>query len=205
MRALATLAALATMPLAPALAADPPVPPGKDPGGSAVALLSLGIDYTLPDVARVLARDGEGELIGWDFVDNDRRPYTPAGGKDDTPLARLFAGTGMRLVPIRVDVADPISLARGAAFAGKTPARIAIVPVQSRRSEDLAPLRAVAQHMSDITFIAVAAGEPLKPDQAASLAMPNIVPLTAERCAESETRETLAEVLKLLCLHPRAP
>lgn len=205
MRAFATLAALAAMPWAPALAADPPVPSGKDPGGSAVALVTSGIDYTPPDVARVLARDGEGELIGWDFVDDDRLPYAAAGGKDDTPLAKLFVGKGMRLVAVRVDLADPLSLARGAAFAGKTPASIAIVPIVSRRAEDLVPIRTVAQHLKDIVFVAVAAGEPLRPEEATALATPNVVPLTSETCAREETREILKEVLALLCLHPRTP
>ena len=129
-----------------------PVQPFYGPADTA------GIDYTAPDVARVLARDGEGELIGWDFVDNDHRPYAAAGGTDDTQLAKLFSGTGLRMVPIRADLADPLSLARGAAFAGKTPASIVIVPVVSRRSDDLVPLRTVAQHLKDTVFVVLAAG-----------------------------------------------
>jgi hypothetical protein len=54
---------------------DPPVPPGRDPGGVAVAIIGPGIDYTQPDIAARLARDGEGEIIGWDFADNDRLPF----------------------------------------------------------------------------------------------------------------------------------
>jgi hypothetical protein len=38
----------------------PPLPPGRDPGGQAVALISTGIDYTRLDIAARLARDGEG-------------------------------------------------------------------------------------------------------------------------------------------------
>jgi len=41
----------------------PPLPPGRDPGGVAIALVTTGIDYTVPEVAQRLARDGEGELI----------------------------------------------------------------------------------------------------------------------------------------------
>lgn len=58
----------------------PPVPPGRDPGGVAVALIGTGIDYTLPAVARRLARDGEGELIGWDLQDEDRKPFDTSKG-----------------------------------------------------------------------------------------------------------------------------
>jgi hypothetical protein len=71
----ATLLALLASGAAMAAPADPPVPPGRDPGGVAVAIIGPGVDYTQPDIAARLARDGEGEIIGWDFVDNDRRPF----------------------------------------------------------------------------------------------------------------------------------
>ena len=57
------------------LASEPKVPPGLDPGGVAIALLGDGVDYTKPELAKRLARDGEGDLIAWDFVDNAIRPY----------------------------------------------------------------------------------------------------------------------------------
>ena len=50
----------------------PKLPPGLDPGGVAIVLLTTGIDYTKPELAVRLARDGEGELIGWDAVDGDK-------------------------------------------------------------------------------------------------------------------------------------
>ena len=51
----------------------PRVPPGVDPGGVAVAIIGSGINYTRSrDRGKRLARDGEGEIIGWDFVDNDQ-------------------------------------------------------------------------------------------------------------------------------------
>jgi hypothetical protein len=70
--------------LAPALSAfaadkKPPVPPGVDPGGVEIAIIGPGVDYTDPEIAKRLARDGEGEIIGWDFVDNDRRPFQRDG------------------------------------------------------------------------------------------------------------------------------
>src|SRR4029077_8292457 len=77
----------------------PPLPPGRDPGGVAIALLGSGIDYTVPHIAQRLARDGEGELIGFDLVDNDNRPL----GGDGTALATnlLDPTIGARLVPVR--------------------------------------------------------------------------------------------------------
>src|SRR5262245_31164734 len=115
----------------------PPMPPGRDPGGVAIALIATGIDYTLPQVAQHLARDGEGELIGWDLADQDRKPFDksrgttrPEWGGDGTLIASLLSGTrGVRLVPVRVDPADPASLARAIAFVAQTPARVALLPI----------------------------------------------------------------------------
>ena len=58
-----------------ALADDPPVPPGKDPGGVAVALVDTGVNYTLPEISNRLARSPDGEILGFDFQDNDRLPF----------------------------------------------------------------------------------------------------------------------------------
>ena len=69
-------------PSALAQSKKPRVPPGLDPGGVAVAIADpVGIHYADPQIAQRLARDGEGELIGWDFVDEDRRPFAEPGTK----------------------------------------------------------------------------------------------------------------------------
>ncbi|MGQ0671459.1 MAG: hypothetical protein ACT4N2_01070 [Hyphomicrobium sp.] len=106
-------------------AGDPPVPLGRDPGGPAVALIGSGIDYTRGDIASALARDGEGELIGWDFVDNDARPFTQTMDTSAAAMARSLALVGSRLVPVRIDEARPDTLAQAIAFVARTPARSA--------------------------------------------------------------------------------
>lgn len=72
-------------------ASKPKVPVGVDPGGFAVAVVGEGIDYWRPEIARRLARDGEGEIIGFDLVDGDRLPYaaTPADVCPDDALLDL--------------------------------------------------------------------------------------------------------------------
>jgi hypothetical protein len=120
----------------------PSTPPGRDPGGVAVAVICAGLDYTVPDVARRLARDGEGELIGWDMADRDRRPFDTAGGNasavlggDCTLIASLLLKSdAVRLVPVRIDPSDPVSLARALAFIAQTPARIAVLPISDSGS-----------------------------------------------------------------------
>src|SRR6185369_8658920 len=92
----------------------PPLPPGRDPGGVAIALIGTGIDYTIPEVAQRLARDGEGELIGWDLEHKDRKPFDkskgstrPEWGGDGTLIASLLvAPRTTRLVPVRLDPGD---------------------------------------------------------------------------------------------------
>ncbi len=99
----------------------PRLPPGLDPGGIAVAVLGTGIDYTRPDLATHLARDGEGDLVGWDLVTGDNRPYAaspndaPANwGGDGTELARRLASVGnLRLIPIRIDPAEARNFGAG--------------------------------------------------------------------------------------------
>jgi hypothetical protein len=165
----ATLSGVLALTLAASAAAQqkkPPLPPGRDPGGVAIALLSTGIDYTVPEVARRLARDGEGELIGRDLADNDNRPFRPSGnpsgptewGGDGTALTKAFGTPGRRVVPVKIDPADPRSLARAIAFVAQTPARIVVVPAWSREQSDWEMFRQAALHFKDLLFI-LAAGD----------------------------------------------
>ncbi len=105
----AVLALLATaFVMRTAAAADPEVPPGIDPGGEAIVIVGTGIDYRNEVIAARLARDGEGELIGWDFVDNDRRPFadpeTLPADKNATELALqiLRQYPQARIIPMRL-------------------------------------------------------------------------------------------------------
>lgn len=171
----------------PPTAGKPKVPPGRDPGGVAIALITTGIDYTDPRIASCLARDGEGELIGWDLIDKDRRPYRldrekppPNWGGDASVHARaLPCGGQVRLIPVRVDPADPMSFGNALAFIAQTPARIAVLPMWSEKAEDWEMFRRAAEHFKDVLVIAAAGDErrdidrePLWP---AALKLPNVV------------------------------
>lgn len=166
MRILAVVAAATSLLCVSANAADPKVPPGQDPGGTAFALIGSGVDYTSDKIAPRLARDGEGELIGWDVIDNDRTPHAAAelGGKgngggsksspapvqsskDDTDLAVLMlsAYSKGRLVPVRTALGDAQALAKSIAFVTGTPARIVAIA----QPLDSAPLRLVVRQASE--------------------------------------------------------
>lgn len=106
----------------------PRVPAGLDPGGVAVAIIGAGADYTRPDLAARLARDGEGDLVGWDFTDNQPRPYVRGENPDAPHLATLVTATPpLRLILARVAPGRQDQIALGLRFAGATPARIALV------------------------------------------------------------------------------
>jgi len=159
-------------------AQKPPVPPGRDPGGIAVALICTGIDYTLPPIAHRLARDGEGELIGWDLQDRDRKPFDqskgtapPEWGGDGTLLASLIIGTpAVRLVPVRVDPGDPVALAQALAFVAQTPARVAVLVMGSPSRPHWEPFRQAAQRFKDVLVVVPA--EPVYP---AALGLDNVL------------------------------
>jgi hypothetical protein len=151
------LAWLAVVPAALGQSKKPPVPPGRDPGGVAVALLSTGIDYTLPQIAGRLARDGEGELIGWDVEDKDRLPFSSEGKGPGMAVALLGSGDA-RLVAVRVNPADPMSLGRGLAFAAQTPARVAVLASLDLAQDNWEPLRQAAAHFKAILIVVPAEG-----------------------------------------------
>jgi hypothetical protein len=161
--------------------AKPPVPPGRDPGGIAVALIGTGIDYTLPHLVPRLARDGEGELIGWDLVDRDRKPFdrskgaaTGEWGGDGTLLASLLIGApAVRLVPVRVEPRDPLELAHALAFVAQTPARVAALAMGGPSRAHWEPFRQAAQRFKDVLVVVPAAEtEPIYP---AGLGLDNVL------------------------------
>jgi subtilisin family serine protease len=134
-------------------AADPPLKPGRDPAGTAVAVLAQGFDYTQPEIASALARDGEGEAIAWDAVDGDHRPF--AKESPGTGIARaVTARGGVRLVLVRVADGDRASLARAIAFAASTPARIVLVPLSDKTRGEIEVLEAAARKFTALLFVA---------------------------------------------------
>jgi hypothetical protein len=171
----ALLVCVCTAAQAQTLTSKPKVPPGVDPGGVAIAIIGSGLDYTDPEIARRLARDGEGEIIGWDLVDGDNRPYSraggdvPADGSDGTHLVKMLLSTyaHARLVPVRMTSLDPPALAQAIRFVMRTPARIVALPVLSAATHGW--LRQRAEQASQMLFIAATSDE----------AMPGAGPLRA--------------------------
>ncbi len=142
----------------------PSLPPGVDPGGVAVAIASpWGIDYTRPEMARRMARDGEGELLGWDFVDNDRQPFEQASTGAPKGLgiaiAQLVLGEAgrARIMPLRIKT-EALTLGRMVAVTGQSPARVLLVQASSTsRREDWLAFAEAATHFKNVLIVMPAA------------------------------------------------
>jgi len=184
----------------------PRLPPGRDPGGVAVALIGGGVDYTDPVLASRLARDGEGELIGWDFIDGDNRPF--AQGADGTaPLRPLIdRAPSARFIQIRVPREDPAVRLVALGFALQTPARLVLFsdgPLQADSLERVRAMAAAARSVlvvgaADVPAARVAVNLLLLPDPATCLTAIQL----AVRLIDSERIETGAALGQRLQASP---
>ena len=122
-----------------------PWPEGRDSGGVRVALVDSGLAYDLPLFRDRLARNGEGEPLGYDYWDLDPWPYD--GDTSRGPFLPIRHGTAVAsvlareapeaaLIPFRYprpDMTRMAALVRRAAEAG---ARVLAMPLGSRNPED---------------------------------------------------------------------
>lgn len=193
-------------------AGKPRVPPGVDPGGVAIAIIGGGIDYTRPEIAARLARDGEGEIVGWDFIDNDRRPFAVcnhrAGGHihcDQGPILVITElEASARFIVTRVDPSKPQMMVDAMRLIGGTAARIVVfgdrIPFETgqnfaveagRRYERLLILAAGAAG-----DLAARASRP--PDNVIFTSVPSIAAGTAAREITTKPGITTTELRRIL-------
>ena len=171
---------------------NPPVPDGSDPGGITVAHVDSGVNYLLPQIARSLARDGAGRILGGDFWDGDKRPFDIDTGR--SPFFPLHHGTTVaslllkeaphiRLVPLRYPRPDMQLMGDVVRHADMSGARIVAMPMGSRDPADWTAFADAARAAPDVLFV-VSAGndgrdidaDPLYP---ASLRLPNMLVVTS--------------------------
>ena len=172
----------------------PKIIPGSDPGGIAVAIIGTGVNYTLRQFADRLARDGEGDIIGLDFVDRDNRPFdtgpdlpTAPGGLSPlgtTPASVvLLEAPQARLVPVRIRLGDPRAFAASVAFVASTPARIVVVAFTNGARADWEPFEQAAKAAPNVLFILPAGDSGQDLDETplfpASLGLANALVVTA--------------------------
>ena len=131
---------------------DPKLLPGKDPGGTAIAVIADGFDYTQTELAARLARDGEGEAIAYDTVDGDHRPFVKDAAGTTLALA-AGAYPGIRLIIVRADLASVESLARSLKFVTFTPARVVVVPLAAEYRGHLALMAGAAKSLGSLLLV----------------------------------------------------
>lgn len=143
-------------------AEKPRVPPGRDPGGTGIAIVGPGVDYTVPEIAGRLARDGEGEIVGFDLIDGDRRPYAALAVPPDAAARAvhivLSGARASRLVVFRADGAELTSIGRAIAMAAMSPARVVLLDAQAGATLRWEGLAAVSQRLADRLVVLAADG-----------------------------------------------
>jgi subtilisin family serine protease len=145
---------------------NPPVPAGVDPGGITVGIIDSGVNYLLPEIASRLARGPDGEILGYDYADLDRRPFDVAPSGDPfhperhgtrTASLVLEGAPVARLVPYRYphhDMARMAALVEDAAARG---VRVMNLSLSSFDPADWRPFQAAATAHPEILFV-IAAG-----------------------------------------------
>lgn len=207
---LAVLGSLVHGALADTALADsnPRIPPGRDPGGVPVAVIGPGIDYRKPEIAGRLARDGEGDLIGWDFTDNDARPFEPeaawcptepcpSGSASPTaaPTRLLLGEAGAsRIVVLRLHHGDRRGLATALQFASQSPARIVAVLAMdaSGAAPDWPLLAEAAQRFPNLLLIVPSAGSDTRSATAEQSETANLLIVSAAIAKDHPAAEATA-------------
>ena len=171
---------------------DPPPPPGRDPGGVTVAMVDSGVNYTLPEIAPGLARSRDGQLLGYDFWDDDPRPFdaNPAHSpffpqRHGTRIASILMreAPDSRLVVYRYPRPAMERMSELVEHAADTGVRVVNLSLGSNRIEDWQAFAEAARRHPEILFIASAGNNgrdlDLEPVYPAALDLDNLITVTS--------------------------
>lgn len=141
-------------------ALKPPVPPGRDPGGPRVAQADTGVAYGLPLFADRLARDGAGRFLGYDFRDEDERPFDRDGPelfprRHGTLVASILLREAPEavLLPYRFPRGAMARMAELVEAAAEAGARVLLLPMGSDDPEDWHAFLVAAERHQEILFV----------------------------------------------------
>ena len=171
---------------------NPPVPAGHGPPGIAIGLADTGVNYLLPEIASRLARRPDGEILGYDYWDLDRRPFDASPTPDPffptrhgtrTASLLLEEAPVAKLVPYRYPrhaMARMTALIEDAAARG---VRVMNLSLVSRNRDEWLPFRDAAIAHPEMLFV-VAAGNygcdiEEQPHYPASFPLANMVVVTS--------------------------
>lgn len=175
---------------------NPPLPASSkisaDTDRVRVAMVDSGINYTLPQINTRLARDENGELVGYDFWENDHRPFDYHFGPTPFRITRHGTGTAslllkeapfIDLVPYRYPRPDMSRMQALIEHASDNNVRIVGLPLGGNKADQWTAFENAAAQHPDILFIASAGNNGRNIDQQpvypASLDLDNLLVVTS--------------------------
>jgi len=171
---------------------NPPVPAGPDSAGIRVGLVDSGVNYLLPEIAGRLARSPDGEILGYDYWDLDRRPFDASPTPDPffpghhgtlTASLVLEGAPVAKLVPYRYPRHAMVRMTALIEDAAAQGVRVMNLSLVSRDRAEWLPFEAAAAAHPEMLFV-VAAGNygrdiEQQPHYPASFTLPNMVVVTS--------------------------
>jgi len=155
-------------------------------------MVDSGVNYRLPEINRRLARDSDGQLIGYDFWDMDDLPYDahPVNSgfflqRHGTRTASLLLreSPAVELVPYRYPRPDMSRMQALVEHAADNQVTILGMPLGSNRLEDWGSFERVARAHPQMLFIVSAGNDGRdideRPVYPASLDLDNLVVVTS--------------------------
>ena len=160
--------------------------------GVRVALVDSGVNYLLPEIASRLARNDDGELVGFDFWDLDARPF------DSNPARSAFHPQrhGTRTASLLLEEAPvallvPYRYPRRAMWrmpdlvehAAQAGVRVVNISMGSRRRSDWTDFETAARARPEMLFVVSAGNNGIDIDESpiypASLPLDNLLAVTS--------------------------
>jgi hypothetical protein len=167
----------------------------RSPGTAAplrIGMVDSGVNYLLPEINRRLARDAEGQLIGYDFWDMDSLPFDahPVNSgfflqRHGTRTASLMLreAPGVELVPYRYPRPDMSRMQALVEHAANNQVAILGMPLGSNKAEDWGGFARAARKHPQMLFIASAGNDGRdideRPVYPASLDLENLLVVTS--------------------------
>jgi hypothetical protein len=172
-----------------------PAKPLKHPADDTpirVGMVDSGVNYRLPEINRRLARDTDGQLIGYDFWDMDNLPYDahPVNSgfflqRHGTRTASLLLreAPAVELVPYRYPRPDMSRMQALVEHAADNQVTILGMPLGSNRLEDWGGFERVARAHPQMLFIVSAGNDGRdideRPVYPAALDLDNVIVVTS--------------------------
>ena len=171
---------------------NPPIPASEPRSGVQVAVVDTGVNYLLPEINVRLARDGSGELRGYDFWDLDNRPFDwnpipspffPTHHGTEITSIVIKGSPGITIMPYRFPRSDMSRMGELISHAFKNGARIVNVSLASEEFEKWRGFRDAVAQYPGLLFV-VSAGNDARdidvdPIYPAAFDSPNLIVVTA--------------------------